>query len=245
VLGLLRVTCGSGLDLLYLIHTTQDYRQYSAVAILHTFQFAVTHALGFSAFTSRILAMDLSQSHCNVKSHVKYSLHSLINFLPLFCNCQFRRLNSIPLLASSYSAGWRPDTRLFTSRLLFYTRSRLGLGLILRPTVSRPVYLGIKHPSEAYDQIFITVRQLRVCCGALSLTRGWVCRLQLLLALASAVILPWDSRPYFTVSDSRLPISSLPTTRRATVEHLLTVSFYNPSAQTAQKKQPLLLRRHV
>jgi hypothetical protein len=28
---------------------------------------------------------------------------------------------------------------------------------------------------------------------------------------------PWDSRPYFTVSDSSLPFSSPPTTRRATV----------------------------
>jgi hypothetical protein len=43
---------------------------------------------------------------------------------------------------------------------------------MLRPTVSRPVCLGIKHPSGAYDQFFITVKQLWVCwCGALSLTR--------------------------------------------------------------------------
>jgi hypothetical protein len=32
---------------------------YSAIAIQHTFQFTVTHALGFSVFTSRILATDL------------------------------------------------------------------------------------------------------------------------------------------------------------------------------------------
>jgi hypothetical protein len=38
---------------------------------------------------------------------------------------------------------------------------------------------GIKHPSGAYDQIFITVRHLFVfCCRAPSVTRVWVCLLQ-------------------------------------------------------------------
>jgi hypothetical protein len=43
---------------------------------------------------------------------------------------------------------------------------------MIRPTVSRSVCLGIKHPYADYDQIFITVRQVRVCWfGALSLWR--------------------------------------------------------------------------
>jgi hypothetical protein len=70
----------------------------------------------------------------------------------------------------------------------------LSLSLMLQPTVSRPDCLGIKHPSGAYDQIFITVRELWVCCcGVLSLMRGWIYRLQLLLALTSTVILGSES----------------------------------------------------
>jgi hypothetical protein len=75
-----------------------------------------------------------------------------------------------------------------------YLDLSLSLSLMLQPTVSRPVYLGIKQPSGDYDQIFIIVRQLRVCwCSALSLTRGRVWSLQLLLVVASAVILGPES----------------------------------------------------
>jgi hypothetical protein len=89
------IKTGFGLDSLTpYTFTTQDYWQYSAITILHSFQFTAAHALGFSVFTSCIQTMDLWQYHCYFKSHVKSSGHSLIPFLPLFCSCQFQRLNS-------------------------------------------------------------------------------------------------------------------------------------------------------
>jgi hypothetical protein len=112
-----------GLDLLTsYTHTTREYGQYSAVAILHT----VPHALGSSDFTGRILATDLWWSHSNFKSHMKSSFHSLIPFLRLFCICQFRRLDSIHLLCSQARilAGWRLETRLDYCSLLLLRVSK-------------------------------------------------------------------------------------------------------------------------
>jgi hypothetical protein len=62
----------------------------------------------------------------------------------------------------------------------------------------------------------------------------------------SRVRVPWDSGPYFTVSDLRLPISSPPTTRRVTMGvfdpastrvtlRVFSVSSYKPLARTPQK----------
>jgi hypothetical protein len=79
-----------------------------------------------------------------------------------------------------------------------------------------------KAPIWAYDQILIIVWQLRVCgVGAPSLTRGRVCRLQLLLVLASAVIFRSESRRtrgQFYCLRFETSFSSPPTTRRVTVE---------------------------
>jgi hypothetical protein len=47
------------------------------------------------------------------------------------------------------------------------------------------------------------------------------------------VLVPWDLRPYFTVSDLRLPFSSPPTTRRVTVEE------FDPASTRAPCLSPL------
>jgi hypothetical protein len=59
---------------------------YSTADILHTSELTVSYALRFSVLTSRILATCLQQSRCNFKSHMKCSFHSVILYLPLFCN---------------------------------------------------------------------------------------------------------------------------------------------------------------
>jgi hypothetical protein len=77
-----------------------------AIADLYTFQFTVAHELGFTILTSRILATDLSQSHCHFNSHVKSTLHRRIPFLPFLLN--HLRLPSPELDPITILATWDP-----------------------------------------------------------------------------------------------------------------------------------------
>jgi hypothetical protein len=81
---------------------------------------------------------------------------------------------------------------------------KIKVKVTLWPTVSRPVCLGFKHPPGVYDQIFVTVRQLRrlLMWGALSDER--TC-LPFTIAAGprqsshSRVRVPRDPWPYFSL----------------------------------------------
>jgi hypothetical protein len=100
-----------------------------------------------------------------------------------------------------------------------YLQLSLSLNIMLRPTVSRPVCLGKKHPPGAYDQFFfacVTVTVLFLC-GALSDERSglsFICAAGPCQRSLSRVRVPWDLRPYFTLLSSAA--NTLPLYRRGT-----------------------------
>jgi hypothetical protein len=96
--------------------------------------------------------------------------HFTLSFLSLFFNRRFLVTNLSWLTLNSTTWVW--------------------IWHILRPTVTRPVCLGINPLLGLMTRFFNTVRDLRVCWyGAPSLTRGRVCLLQLLLSSPAQLFL--------------------------------------------------------
>jgi hypothetical protein len=133
---------------------TRDYRRYSAIADLQTSQFTVPHALGFSVFTSRILATDLQQSHRHFKSHMKSSLHSLIPFLhySAAANSQDSTQFNCKLISRQSGVSKLNSTPLCCSVEFFFVttlhKHRLSLFLIVLGVFTAPLHnngLGADH----------------------------------------------------------------------------------------------------
>jgi hypothetical protein len=126
---------------------------------------------------------------------MKSSFHSLIHFLPLFCSCHFRRLDSIQFLISRQAVVPKLYSSL-PATLIRLVASKSESELLYDWRFPANQFVLATSPLRLTTSNFIF--QLNPCGHnpyiTSSLTRGWVCRLQLLLVLASEVILRSESR---------------------------------------------------
>jgi hypothetical protein len=124
----------------HLIQTTWDYRQYSAIATLHTFQFTSARTLGSSVFTSRILATYLQQSRCHFKSNMNSSFHSLIipfcHFFSVTFDCHLQ--NTTHFFTTQMNSSSTERSQLLTTAPLNFSLNSLGEDPRKTPSSSVP-----------------------------------------------------------------------------------------------------------
>jgi hypothetical protein len=146
--------------------------------------------------------MNLSQSHCYFRSHMKSSFHSLIPFLPLFCSCQFQRLDSIQFLCSQahIPGGWCLKARPFTSDCcsllchIFWLCPSITLGMDLPENTARIV------DEACLPRHCLTIDGLLSCAYACA----GMCLPSRCLAMGIHVMISWPSGE----SDPSHPASS-------------------------------------
>jgi hypothetical protein len=191
------------LDLLTLIHS-QSSRLQAITALSLFLQLTVTHVLGFSVFTSHILVTELSQSHCHCSTHVFFSQIKFFLVILLQLPTQFN--TSAPNLISWHAGVPKFDSSLF-SFCLSHSQSQSHIA-----TDGQSVSLGVE-PHLGLMTRYVTFLFLWSALSDARTGLSFVYAAGPCQRSLSRVRVPWDSRPYFTVSDLRLPFSSLPTTR--------------------------------
>jgi hypothetical protein len=95
-----------------LVRISLNYNQYNAIADLHTFQFTVAHTLGFSVFTSHVLATGL-----NTEASTSHHYEVVLPFIaqsPWNLGTQLKTLldsSQVPFLYSLISPQHRPHRK--------------------------------------------------------------------------------------------------------------------------------------
>jgi hypothetical protein len=122
----------------------------------------------------------------------------MINVLDFYTSCYISQITIFDWTLSTSDHTTPPTELLVKSK-----------SVTLRLAVSQSVSLGVEPHLRLMTRYLLLFESTSCFCGAPSLTRGRVCLLVYGAGprqrTLSQVRVPWDSWPYFTVSDSRLP----------------------------------------